>query len=72
MEEAIIKKIKGGIFGIKQGTKQPKDVAMWLNKLKPINPMMYEECLQQFKAATYQAYKVRGHIFKHIRKCKNI
>jgi hypothetical protein len=51
MEETIIKKIKGGIFGIKQGTKQPKDVAMWLNKLKPINEMMYEECLQQYKAA---------------------
>ena len=64
MEETIIKKIKGGIFGIKQGTKQPKDVAMWLNKLKPINPMMYEECLQQFKAVIGQAYKVLEHIFK--------
>ena len=51
MEETIIKKIKGGIFGIKQGTKQPKEVAVWLIKLKAINPMMYEECLQQYKAA---------------------
>jgi len=50
MEEVIIKKIKGGIFGIKQGTKQPKDVVMWLNKLKAINEMMYEEYLQQYKA----------------------
>ena len=65
MEETIIKKIKGGIFGIKQGTKQPKDVAMWLNKLKPINPMMYEECLQQFKAVIGQAYKVGQHIFNY-------
>ena len=64
MEETIIKKIKGGIFGIKQGTKQPKEVAVWLNKLKSINPMMYEECLQQYKAAvSQQAYKVHQHIF---------
>jgi len=49
MEDVIIKKIKGGIFGIKQGTKEPKDVVMWLNKLKIINPMMYEDYLQQFK-----------------------
>jgi hypothetical protein len=40
MEDTIIKKIKGGIFGIKQGTKQPKDVAMWLNKLKAINKIL--------------------------------
>jgi len=52
MEDAIIKKIKGGLFGIKQGTKEPKDVAMWLNKLKAVNEMMYEEYLQQFKAVT--------------------
>ena len=51
MENELIRKIKGGIFGIKQGTKEPKDVAGNLNKLKAINEGQYEDLLKDYKAA---------------------
>lgn len=50
MEEIIIKKVRGGIMGIKNGTKQPNEVAPWLNKLKPLNPGMYDELFNNYKA----------------------
>ena len=43
MEEQLIRKIKGGLMGIKMKTKQPKDVAVLLNKLKLVNKLMYED-----------------------------
>ena len=49
MEELIIKKIIGGLMGMKNKTKEPKEVAMWLNKLKPINPGMYEDYFNKYK-----------------------
>jgi hypothetical protein len=49
MEQQLIKKITGGLFGIKIGTKEPKDVAALLNKLKSINPGMYEEFFEKYK-----------------------
>jgi len=49
MEELIIKKLTGGLLGMKNGTKKPTDVAPWLNKLKPINPGMYEDYLVKYK-----------------------
>jgi hypothetical protein len=49
MEQQLIKKITGGLFGIKIGTKSPKEVAVLLNKLKPINPGMYEDFLEKYK-----------------------
>lgn len=49
MEQQLIKKITGGLFGIKMGTKEPKEVAVLLNKLKPINPMMYEDLFNKYK-----------------------
>lgn len=52
MEQQLIKKITGGLFGIKIGTKEPKDVAALLNKLKPINPGMYEEFFEKYKQLT--------------------
>jgi hypothetical protein len=52
MEQQLIKKITGGLFGIKMGTKEPKEVATLLNKLKPINPMMYEEMFEKYKNLT--------------------
>ncbi len=48
MEDTIVRKIKGGIMGIKNGTKQPKEVIIWLNKLKPINKPMYDELLNNY------------------------
>jgi hypothetical protein len=51
MEETFIKKIKGGIMGMKTGTKKPTDVEPWLNKLKEVNKPMYEELLNDYKAA---------------------
>jgi hypothetical protein len=49
MEQQLIKKITGGLMGIRLGTKEPKDVATLLNKLKPINPGMYEEFFEKYK-----------------------
>lgn len=49
MEEILIKKIKGGMLGIKNNTKEPKEVAVLLNKLKTINKPMYEELLNDYK-----------------------
>ena len=49
MEEILIKKIKGGMLGIKNNTKEPKEVAVLLNKLKDINKPMYEELLNDYK-----------------------
>lgn len=51
MNEILIKKIKGGIMGIKNGTKQPQEVGKFLNMLKDINKPMYEELLNDYKAA---------------------
>lgn len=50
MEEQLIRKIKGGIMGIKNGTKQPNEVGPLLNKLKPMNIGMYEELFNDYKA----------------------
>lgn len=49
MEQILIKKIQGGLMGIKLGTKEPKEVAKLLNMLKPINPGMYDEFLEKYK-----------------------
>jgi len=49
MEQVIIKKIIGGILGLKTGTKEPKDVAFWLKKLKQINPYLFEDYLSKYK-----------------------
>jgi hypothetical protein len=49
MEQQLIKKITGGLFGMKMGTKEPREVAVLLNKLKPINPMMHEELFDKYK-----------------------
>jgi len=52
MEEVIIKKIIGGLMGLKNKTKEPKEVACWLVKLKSINEGMYEEYLVKYKSLT--------------------
>ena len=49
MDEILIKKIKGGMLGIKNNTKEPKEVAVLLNKLNEINKPMYEELLNDYK-----------------------
>ena len=66
MEQQLIKKITGGLMGIKLGTKEPKEVAVLLNKLKPINLMMYEEFFEKYKNLVVkdQDYKVLHCIFK--------
>lgn len=49
-EEIIIRKIEGGIRGIKLGTKTPQEanVGYFLNKLKDVNPPMYEDKLYEY------------------------
>ena len=49
MEKVIERKIVGGLFGLKNGTKQPSDVAPWLNKLKLLNLPLYEQFFDQYK-----------------------
>lgn len=51
MQEQLIKKITGGIMGIKNGTKEPKDVAPHLNRLKEINEGMYQDYLKKYTEA---------------------
>lgn len=51
MEQQLIKKIKGGIMGIKNGTKTAAEVGKFLNMLQGINKPMYEELLNDYKAA---------------------
>ena len=66
MEQQLIKKITGGLFGMKIGTKEPREVAVLLNKLKPINPMMYEDLFNKYKDLVIkinQAYNVSERIF---------
>ena len=69
MEQQLIKKITGGLFGMKIGTKGPKEVAVLLNKLKPINPMMYEDLFNKYKdlvIKTNQASTTPKRIFNSI------
>jgi hypothetical protein len=50
MEELILKKINCGIRGIKLGTKTPEEarVGYWLNRLKEIDSVWYEECFSNY------------------------
>lgn len=48
MEEKIIQKIKSGLFGIKNGTKEPKDIIIFLNRLKTINKPMWDELISEY------------------------
>lgn len=50
-EEQLIKKIKGGIMGIKIGTKNPDEVIGWMNRLKIINKPFWEELMNDYKIA---------------------
>jgi hypothetical protein len=52
MEDLLIRKIKGGIQGIKNGTKESKEIAPLLNRLKGVNEGMYLDLLEEYKKAT--------------------
>jgi hypothetical protein len=51
MEDLCIKKIEGGIRGIRLGNKNPTDVrvGLFLDKLKKLNEGMYEDYLEKYK-----------------------
>ena len=51
MEDLLIRKVKGGINGIKNGTKKASEVAPLLNRLKGVNEGMYDELLEEYKKA---------------------
>jgi len=53
MEEQLIRKIKGGIFGIKNKTKTPvsANLGPLLNRLKEINEGQYDSLLAEYKQA---------------------
>jgi hypothetical protein len=51
MEDLLIRKIEGGIRGIKNGTKDPKEIAPLLNRLRGLNEGMYDELLKSYKKA---------------------
>jgi hypothetical protein len=50
IEELSIKKIEGGIRGIRMGTKTPETakVGYFLNKLEPLNVGLYEDYLEKY------------------------
>jgi len=58
MEEQLIRKIKGGIMGIKNGTKTPGEVGPLLNQLKGRNVGMYEELFNDYKAVVLATKKI--------------
>lgn len=49
MEEAIVRKIKGGFVGLKNGTKEPLDVWKFIMKLKEINAPLAEDYETEYK-----------------------
>jgi hypothetical protein len=50
-EEKLIKQVRGGIMGIRQGTRNPKEVMERLVMLKKYNPLMFEDLLQKYQEA---------------------
>jgi hypothetical protein len=56
-EEQLIRKIKGGIMGIKNNTKTPAEVGPLLNRLKAVNEGMYEELFNNYKTAVSGSVK---------------
>lgn len=52
-EEQLISKIKGSIIALKIKSKTPAEAGAgkYLNKLKEINEPMYQELMQDYKAA---------------------
>lgn len=52
MEDQLIKRIKGGIFAIKNKTKTPQDAGLGVlfSKLKEINKPMHDELMNDYKA----------------------
>ena len=53
-EEQLERKIKGGLLGLKNGTKTPQEVAPWLNRLKEINPLLFQDYINDYKAIIKQ------------------
>lgn len=51
MEQLIVKKITGTLFGFKQGTKSAGDVQGWLDKLKKVNPLLADDYEKKYVAA---------------------
>jgi hypothetical protein len=49
MEQMLEKRIIGAMHGLKNGTKTPQDVALWLNKLKKVNVFLYEDYFNKYK-----------------------
>lgn len=62
------KRIIGAMHGLKNGTKTPQDVALWLNKLKKVNVFLYEDYFNKYKdlvVKTNQASNVSERIFRY-------
>ena len=47
-EDKLIRKIKGGISGIKLGTKDPQTIFKLLQRLQAINDGMYQDLLKEY------------------------
>lgn len=61
MEEQLIRLIEAGIRALQMGTKAPNETKapVSLNKLKSINPPMYEDLVQKWKQAV-EEYKSKN------------
>ncbi len=55
-EDVLIKRIKAGIFGIRNSTKSPSEAGCGslFTRLKTLNEPMYQELLNDYKAAINQ------------------
>lgn len=49
MEEQLIRKIKGGMLGMKNGTKTASEVGPLLNRLKVVNEGIYSDLFGEYQ-----------------------
>jgi hypothetical protein len=60
IEDTYIENIENGMRAIRLGTKKPEDtnIGFNLNKLKPLNPGMYDDLIKRYKEVLNQ-YKAK-------------
>lgn len=49
MNEMLHMKTLKALEGLKNGTETPQNVMVWLNRLKPVNPFLYEDYFEWYK-----------------------
>ena len=57
MQDMLMRKVKGGLMGMRQGTKTPEEVFKLLKMLKNINEGVYQELLNDYMETVKQLKK---------------